>query len=62
MAHAFARQLQDEESIYLKDLLQVVNEGLPVAELFGSAEAEAACNEMERTNDLMISDGMVYRI
>jgi DNA replication licensing factor MCM3 len=35
---------------------------MPVDTLFGTAEATAACLVMQEANDLMISDGIVYKI
>jgi DNA replication licensing factor MCM3 len=40
----------------------MINEGMPVDTLFGTAEATAACLVMQEANDLMISDGIVYKI
>jgi len=62
LAHVFATKLQDDESTFLTDLLPMINEGMPVDTLFGTAEATAACLIMQEANDLMISDGIVYKI
>lgn len=40
----------------------MLNEGLPVDELFGTAEATAACQVMSDANELMLSEGIVYKI
>ena len=40
----------------------MINEGMPVDTLFGTAEATSACLVMQEANDLMISDGIVYKI
>jgi DNA replication licensing factor MCM3 len=58
----FATKLQDDESTFLTDLLPMINEGMPVDTLFGTAEATSACLVMQEANDLMISDGIVYKI
>ena len=44
------------------DLLERVNEGLPMDQLFGTAEATAICDLMGENNELMLSGGIVYRI
>jgi DNA replication licensing factor MCM3 len=62
LAHLFATSLQDEEQMIFTELLELVNQGLPTDELFGTAEATAACNAMGEANELMLSDGIVYKI
>ena len=62
LAHVFATKLVDEDQAYLHDLVEMVNEGLPTQELFGTAEATAACNVMTDANEIMLSDGIVYKI
>ena len=46
----------------LPDLLQQINEGLPTDSLFGTDEATAACTVMSSRNELMLSEGVVYKI
>lgn len=48
--------------MFLKDVLPLINEGLPTSELFATGEATAACEAMQEENELMISDGIVYKI
>ncbi|KAG6814038.1 hypothetical protein H0H92_003888 [Tricholoma furcatifolium] len=62
LATVFATLLQDEEQIFLTDLLKFVNEGLNTGTLFGTAEASLACQAMQDNDELMISDGIVYKI
>lgn len=62
VANAFATRLQDEEQVFLPDLLQMVNEGLPTDELFSTTEATQACQVMQDSEELMLSDGIVYKI
>ncbi|KAG6875296.1 hypothetical protein C0992_004386 [Termitomyces sp. T32_za158] len=62
LASIFATLLQDDEQIFLADLLKFVNEGLTTDSLFGTAEATAACQMMQDNEELMISDGIVYKI
>jgi len=62
LANLFATSLQDEEQMILADLLELINKGLPTDQLFGTAEATAACDVMAEANELMLSDGIVYKI
>ncbi|GLB36486.1 putative MCM family protein [Lyophyllum shimeji] len=62
LANIFATRLQDDEQIFLTELLEFVNEGLPTDTLFGTAEATEACQAMQDNEELMISDGIVYKI
>ena len=62
LAHLFATRLQDTEQMFLTDLLPMINEGLEISSLFGTIEATAACQVMGDADDLMISDGIVYRM
>lgn len=62
LAGLFKSKLQDEEQIFFTQLLEMLNEGLPVDELFGTAEATAACQVMSDANELMLSEGIVYKI
>lgn len=48
--------------MYLHTLVEMINEGLPTNELFGTAEATAACTIMTDANEVMLSDGIVYKI
>ncbi|KAH9891007.1 ATP dependent DNA helicase [Cubamyces lactineus] len=62
LAHLFATKLVDEDQMYLHTLVEMINEGLTTNELFGTAEATAACNIMTDANEVMLSDGIVYKI
>ncbi|KAG6866886.1 hypothetical protein C0991_008823 [Blastosporella zonata] len=62
LATVFATHLQDDEQIFLTDLLKFINEGLTTDTLFGTAEATEACQAMQDNEELMISDGIVYKI
>ncbi|TDL28827.1 ATP dependent DNA helicase [Rickenella mellea] len=62
LANLFATKLQDDESFFLATLLEMLNEGLPTDQLFGTAEATAICQVMADANELMLSDGIVYKI
>ncbi|KII93706.1 hypothetical protein PLICRDRAFT_102086 [Plicaturopsis crispa FD-325 SS-3] len=62
LSNLFGVQLRDEEQVFLPQLLEMINDGLPTNALFGTAEATAACLAMQEVNELMISDGIVYKI
>jgi DNA replication licensing factor MCM3 len=51
-----------EDQLYFTQMVESINEGLGNDALFGSAEAQAACQIMSDDNELMVSDGIVYRI
>lgn len=62
MARLWATKLQDDEQVFLTDLVKDVNEGLDTATLFGTAEATAACQVMTDANEIMLSESIVYKI
>lgn len=62
MAKVFGTQMQDEETGFLKDILEHINEGLASNSLFGSAEATELCKIMADNDELMISDGIIYKV
>lgn len=62
VANLFASHLQDEEQIFLAELVELVNTGLPTDALFGTAEATTICQFMTDSDELMLSDGIVYKV
>ncbi|TFK30373.1 ATP dependent DNA helicase [Coprinopsis marcescibilis] len=62
MAHVFSTVMQDEESMFLKDILTHINQGLPAESLFGTGEATELCQTMGDNDELMISEGIVYKV
>ncbi|KAF8168224.1 ATP dependent DNA helicase [Crassisporium funariophilum] len=58
----FATRMQDEETIFLTDLLEFVNEGMDHTSLFGTGEATELCEIMGQSDELMISEGIVYKV
>lgn len=62
MANLFASQLQDEEQIFLAELVEFVNAGLSTDALFGTAEATAICQVMTDSDELMMSEGIIYKV
>lgn len=55
-------RMQDEETIFLTDLVEFVNEGLAAEALFGTGEATQICEIMGESDELMISEGIVYKV
>ncbi|OCH88618.1 ATP dependent DNA helicase [Obba rivulosa] len=62
LANLFATSLQNDEAWSLSQVVELVNKGLPTDALFRTAEATAACEMMGEANELMLSDGIVYKI
>lgn len=58
----FVTRMQDEETIFLTDLVEMVNEGMSTENLFGTTEATQICEIMGENDELMISEGIVYRV
>jgi len=58
----FVTRMQDEETIFLTDLVEFVNEGLAAEALFGTGEATQICEIMGESDELMISEGIVYKV
>ncbi|KAF7978891.1 hypothetical protein HWV62_44395 [Athelia sp. TMB] len=62
LASLFAGKLQDDDQMLLADLLPLINEGLAIEDCFSTAEGTLACEAMDKNSELMISDGIVYKI
>ncbi|KAF8506879.1 MCM2/3/5 family-domain-containing protein [Russula emetica] len=62
VARLWATSFQDDEQVFLADLVQAVNEGLGNDVLFGTSEATMICQAMTEANEVMLSDGIVYKI
>lgn len=62
LARLNATVLLDDEQVYFTQLLELINDGLTTDTLFGTAEATAICQVMTEANELMLSDGIVYKI
>lgn len=63
MAAALRGKFAEYEAIPKEELLPELNEGLPIEDLFDSAEADLAFNAMHEKNEIFCSgDDMVYRI
>ena len=62
VARLWATNFQDDEQVFLADLVQAVNEGLDNTSLFSTAEATLACQAMTEANEVMLSENIVYKI
>ncbi|KAH9081840.1 MCM2/3/5 family-domain-containing protein [Lactarius deliciosus] len=62
VARLWATNFQDDEQVFLADLVQAVNEGLDNTLLFSTTEATLACQAMTEANEVMLSDNIVYKI
>jgi DNA replication licensing factor MCM3 len=55
--------MAEEEAFSLDALLPAVNHGLPSNDLFSSAEARAALQQMSDADQIMLdAEGVIYRI
>lgn len=62
LATVFSTVYQDREQVFFTELLEKLNEGQPTSTLFGTGEATAACQRMSDDNEIMLSEGIVYKI
>ena len=62
VAQLWANQFAGEDQLFLTDLLPAVNADWPAEQLFGTAEATAVLEQMTNNNELMLADGIVYRV
>jgi DNA replication licensing factor MCM3 len=58
----FQERFAEEEAIPMESILEAVNEGLPVDELFGRIEATEIAEIMTAADQIMLSDGIIYKI
>ena len=58
----FTSTLGAEGMLELDELLPMINEGMEVDQLFGSGEARAAAQKMHDRNEVMFSEGVVYKV
>lgn len=61
LAKIFATQEEDRELLFPK-MLEMINEGLSTEELFGTAEATAACKTMDEADEVMFHEGIVHKV
>lgn len=60
--HSFSNKFAEDEFVILDTLLPDVNEGLENDQLFGSREGRAAIDRMHDANEVMFSEGVVYKV
>ena len=58
----FTSSLGAEGMLELSELLPLVNEGMEADEMFGSGEARKAAQKMHDRNEVMFSEGVVYKV
>lgn len=61
MAELLASQFP-EDAISMATLLPAINEGLDASLMFGVTEANLCGVAMTEANDIMLSEGVVYRL
>jgi len=54
--------MQDQDTIFLNEFLELINGGLPTDTLYGTAEATRICEIMGENDELMLSEGIVYKV
>lgn len=62
LAQLFQTRFAEEEAIPIESVVEAVNEGLPVDQLFGRIEATEIADVMTAANDIMLSDGIIYKL
>lgn len=62
VSRLWATSFQDDEQVFLVDLVKAVNDGLGNEALFGTAEATLLCQAMTEANEVMLSENIVYKI
>jgi DNA replication licensing factor MCM3 len=62
VARLWATSFQDDEQVFLVDLVKAVNDGLGNEALFGTGEATLLCQAMTEANEVMLSENIVYKI
>ncbi|QRW27581.1 DNA replication licensing factor MCM2/3/5 family pretein [Rhizoctonia solani] len=62
LSEVFQERFAEEEAIPMESVLEAINEGLPVDELFGRIEATEIAEIMTAADQIMLSDGVIYKI
>jgi len=58
----FTTSLGADGMVELTNLVPLFNEGLGTDEMFGSNEARKAAERMHERNEIMFSEGTVYKV
>lgn len=59
VATSFQQNFASEDSISLEAMLPIINEGLPIDQLFGTDDATTILNDMNDENLIMFAEGTV---
>ncbi|CAE6421318.1 unnamed protein product [Rhizoctonia solani] len=62
LSEVFQERFAEEEAIPMESILEAINGGLPVDELFGRIEATEIAEIMTAADQIMLSDGIIYKI
>ncbi|KAJ1309651.1 hypothetical protein OPQ81_006418 [Rhizoctonia solani] len=62
LARLFQERFAEEEAIPIESVVEAVNEGLQVDRLFGRIEASEIAEVMTAANEIMLSDGIIYKL
>ena len=62
VARAFSGPFATADEVTRETLLPEINAGLPTEEMFGSQEADRILTMMNDANDVMFSEGVVYKL
>ncbi|QRW00633.1 DNA replication licensing factor MCM2/3/5 family pretein [Ceratobasidium sp. AG-Ba] len=62
LSQLFQTRFAEEEAITMESVVEAVNEDLPVDQLFGRIEATEIAETMTAANDIMLSEGIIYKL
>ncbi|KAG9103081.1 MCM DNA helicase complex subunit [Ceratobasidium sp. 370] len=62
LAQLFQSRFAEEEAVTVESVVEAVNEDLPVDQLFGRIEATEIAEAMMAENEIMLSEGIIYRL
>ncbi|KAG8699005.1 MCM DNA helicase complex subunit [Ceratobasidium sp. 395] len=62
LAQLFQSRFAEEEAISMESVVEAVNEDLPVDQLFGRIEATEIAEAMTTANEIMLSEGIIYKL
>ena len=62
LSAVFSGRLVDEDAIPLSTILEYVNDGLEAQHMFSTEEAATCAEVMTDANQIMLHDGIVYKI
>ncbi|KAG9120001.1 MCM DNA helicase complex subunit [Ceratobasidium sp. 392] len=62
LAQLFQSRFAEEEAMSMESVVEAVNENLPVDQLFGRIEATEIAETMTAANEIMLSEGIIYKL